>query len=103
MKVKNMTSTRTGKPVANQFIIEGSYFAPSVTSVYRTGCMFQSYDSNIVFIPDDLKAFRVLLDATYWDYSVTTGKYRNQFLGETKKETQAKVDSGEYLLVDLNQ
>lgn len=29
-------------------------------------------------------------------------KYRNQFLGETTKETQAKIDSGEYKLVNLN-
>lgn len=36
------------------------------------------------------------------DYSVTTGKYRNQFLGETKKETEAKIKSGEYILTDLN-
>ena len=35
------------------------------------------------------------------DYSVTTGKYRNQFLGETKKETEAKIKSGEYILTDL--
>ena len=44
----------------------------------------------------------VQLDKQYWDYSVTTGKYRNQFLGETKAETQKKIDSGEYILTDLN-
>jgi hypothetical protein len=43
-----------------------------------------------------------LIDKNKWDYSTTTGKYRNQFLGETKKETQAKIDSGEYILTDLN-
>ena len=31
-----------------------------------------------------------------WDYSNTTGKYRNLYLGETKKETEAKIKSGEY-------
>ena len=31
-----------------------------------------------------------------WDYSQTTGKYRNLYLGETKKETEAKIKSGEY-------
>ena len=31
-----------------------------------------------------------------WDYSNTTGKYRNLYLGETKKETEAKIASGEY-------
>jgi hypothetical protein len=27
---------------------------------------------------------------------------RNQFLNETTKETQAKIDSGEYILTNLN-
>jgi hypothetical protein len=61
--------------------------------------MFRSYRSNIAFVAYDGSAF---LDERYWDYSVTTGKYRNQFLGETKAETQAKIDSGEYILTDLN-
>ena len=43
-----------------------------------------------------------LLGRKYWNYSVTTSKYRNQFLNETTKETQAKINSGEYKLVDLN-
>jgi len=46
---------------------------------------------------------RVLLDPK-WNYSKTTSKYRRIFLDrETTKETQAKIDSGEYLLVNLNQ
>ena len=60
---------------------------------------FQSYDSIIV------KRFRQgisHLDKNYWNYSKTTSKYRNQFLGETTKETQRKIDSGEYVLTDLN-
>ena len=31
-----------------------------------------------------------------WDYSKTTGKYRNLYLNETKKETEAKIASGKY-------
>jgi len=53
----------------------------------------------IVFIPNDGKT---QLDEKYWDYSKTTGKYRNQFLGENKKETEKKIASGEYILTDLN-
>ena len=45
---------------------------------------------------------KTYLDADKWDYSQTTGKYRNQFLGETKKETEAKIKSGEYVLTNLN-
>lgn len=63
------------------------------------GIYFQSYNSIIVFVP---MYGKTKLDETYWDYSKTTGKYRNLFLGETKKEIQAKIDSGEYELTNLN-
>ena len=99
MKVQNMTSAK-GNKVANQFIITDAGIK-----------IFQSYDSVIVRIDYDKRATNVVaampiiqtsLDSKFWDYSVTTGKYRNQFLGETKKETQAKIDSGEYILTNLN-
>ena len=86
MKVENMTSAR-GNKVANQFIINS-----------EEGCYFQSYNSIIVKI----EGREVYLDEYYWDYSVTTGKYRNDFLGEGIPETRAKIKSGEYTLTDLN-
>ena len=65
------------------------------------GRYFQSYRAIIAFIP--ISAGRkVQLDKHYWDYSRTTGKYRNEFLGETKRETEAKIKTGEYELTDLN-
>jgi hypothetical protein len=75
-------------PVKNQMIIRTS-----------EGVFFQSYTSIIVFRPFSGK---IQLDVKYWDYSKTTSKYRNQFLNEDKKETQAKIDNGTYLLTDLN-
>lgn len=87
MKVENMTG-RSGKPVANQFKIESN-----------TGISFQSYDSVIAYVPNEGPT---QLDRETWDYSTTTSKYRNLFLGETTKETKAKIDSGEYILTDLN-
>ncbi len=87
MRVSNMRSSHYNT-VANQFIIESP-----------DGTYFQSYDSVIAFKPFDGK---IQLDEKKWDYSLTTGKYRNQFLNETKKETEAKIKSGEYLLTDLN-
>ena len=75
-------------PVRNQFRIFTS-----------DGVYFQSYSSIIAFRPFSGK---VKLDTDKWDYSKTTGKYRNQFLNETKKETEAKIKSGEYELVNLN-
>ena len=44
----------------------------------------------------------ISLDAKKWNYSKTTGKHRNTFLHETKRETQAKIDNGTYILTDLN-
>lgn len=65
----------------------------------------QSYDSIIVRRCENEEVFskNVYLDQKYWDYSKTTSKYRNKFLDETTKETQAKIKSGEYILTDLNQ
>ena len=92
-KVKPLLG-RTGKPVANQYVMK-----------YQNHTYFQSYDSVIAhkyILCDTTKPVQVELDAKYWNYSVTTSKYRNQFLNESTKETQAKINSGEYKLVDLN-
>ena len=45
---------------------------------------------------------QIYLDKVYWDYSVTTGKYRNQFLDEGIAETRKKIKEGVYILTDLN-
>jgi hypothetical protein len=73
--------------VANQFIIYGDNFTA-----------FQSYSTIIV----KEQGGKTYLDANSWNYSTTTCKYRNQFLGETKKEIEAKIKSGEYILTNLN-
>jgi len=81
----------TGREVANQFIINDSEFTA-----------FQSYNSIIVKTCFEDGKRQVYLDENCWDYSVTTGKYRNLFLGETKKETERKLKEGVYQLADLN-
>jgi hypothetical protein len=99
MKVSNMTSDK-GNMIPNQFIIEQVPAMKSLDDVpMKIGDQFQSYKSVICH-----KAYdgTVYLDRGTWDCSVTTGKYRNMFLGETKKETQEKIYSGEYILTDLN-
>jgi hypothetical protein len=73
--------------VRNQYTIQTS-----------KGIIFQSYLSIIAIISSG----KVYLDEQKWDYSKTTGKYRNQFLGESKKETEKKIKSGEYILANLN-
>jgi hypothetical protein len=61
-----MESPRTGRPVANQFIIADDH-----------RMIFQSYDSMIV----DIDFFNSTITfGKNWNYSTTTAKYRNQFL-----------------------
>ena len=89
MKVENIESSK-GNKIANQFVItddNGNEF-------------FQSYNSMIV--KKDSSADTIYLDQKYWNYSNTTGKYRNIFLGESITETKKKIKSGEYILTDLN-
>lgn len=63
------------------------------------GTYLQSYKSIIAFMPNKGKT---QLDARFWEYSRTTGKHRNEFLGEGIAETRAKIKSKEYILTDLN-
>lgn len=92
-KVRNCNSlVNTDDTVKNQFII---------TVHTKKGCkeIFQSYNTVIAVIDEN---GQVWLDRSSWDYSTTTGKYRNQFLGENTVETRKKIKSGEYKLADLN-
>lgn len=98
VKVRSLNSPKSGRPVANQFVIETA-----------RGQYFQSYNSIIVFIPqgeytkyNTEKENKITLDQAYWDYSRTTGKYRNIFLGENTAETRKKIKSGVYRLANLN-
>lgn len=99
MKVKQMTNNN-GTAVKNQFIItdEGRGALGNFTSRET----FQSYETIIAVRTVWPDMVRIELDKNSWDYSMTTGKYRNLFLGEDKKATEAKIKSGEYLLTDLN-
>jgi hypothetical protein len=96
MKVENITSNN-GNKIANQFII-----TDDIGNKY-----FQSYNSIIVKKlfhnwEDGTETTSTFLDQKYWNYSNTTGKYRNIFLGENITETKKKIKSGEYILTDLN-
>lgn len=100
MRVQNMTSPN-GNKVANQFIIKEDEDRMSGNCTEY----FQSYNSIIAKREKFSAGERdrhVTLDESKWDYSKTTGKYRNQFLGETKKETERKIKDGTYTLANLN-
>jgi len=89
MKVKNMITFK-GNVVPNQFEIEDKNFI-----------VFQSYDTIIARVSKK-GLCQVELDKKSWNFSRTTAKYRNKFLRQTTKETQARIDKGIYALVDLN-
>lgn len=89
VKVENMNSPKSGYPVANQYRIWTA-----------DGVYFQSYRTLIAFAPYIGKK---VLDINDWDYSRTTMKYLNEFLGHNVAETRKRIKSGEYKLEDLNQ
>nr|BAR27481.1 hypothetical protein [uncultured Mediterranean phage uvMED]BAR27561.1 hypothetical protein [uncultured Mediterranean phage uvMED]BAR27572.1 hypothetical protein [uncultured Mediterranean phage uvMED]BAR39437.1 hypothetical protein [uncultured Mediterranean phage uvMED]BAR39495.1 hypothetical protein [uncultured Mediterranean phage uvMED] len=91
MKVENIESNN-GNKIANQFVITDD----------KQNEYFQSYNSMIVKKDYEGDQVKIYLDQKYWNYSNTTGKYRNIFLGETITETKKKIKSGEYILTDLN-
>ena len=86
--VENMLSS-AGNPVPNQFLITDDFCET-----------FQSYETII-----GLKyrsTGQIVLDHSAWDYSTTTSKYRNMWLGFDSKAVKAKIASGEITLADLN-
>ena len=87
-KVENCKSTRSGKAIANQFII-----------TLQNGIkIFQSYDT-IIAIKANGETY---LDYECWNYSNTTSRYRKEFLGEDTRTTKNKIDQGKYILEYLN-
>jgi len=88
VRVENMKSHCSGRPVVNQFLIK----TPE-------GIYFQSYRTIIAFKPI---SGPIQLDKNWWDYSSTTSMYRRDFLGETTKETRKGIKKGRYVLTDLN-
>ena len=78
--------------VKNQFII-------TVRTKKGRKEIFQSYNT-VIAVRDEQG--QIWLDKYKWDCSTTTGKYRNQFLGESINETRKKIKDGIYKLADLN-
>ena len=92
--VRNLTSPQ-GKEVPNQYEINSPI-----------GYIFQSYNTTIAHIEApkiNNEPSRTFLDRDKWDYSRTTLRYLCQFLNVTgKKEIEAGIKSGAFILADLN-
>ena len=84
VRVDNLTSIN-GNVVSNQFQLE-----------FENGRVFQSYDS-LIAIKIDGKIYL----CEYWDYSRTTMKYLNWWLGGySKKEIEKGIKEGEFILLE---
>lgn len=88
MRVIQFTNSR-GNAQANHFVL---------IDQDNNAEYFQSYSSVIV----RKLAGQITLDEKYWDYSVTTSKHRNHYLGDSNEEVKSKIASGEYKLANLN-
>lgn len=90
MKVQNIIGYN-GNEVRNQFIIENEE---------DNVVLFQSYSSPIVEID---RTNKIITIYPAWDYSTTTGKYRNKFLRDQgfseladKKSLERYMSTGSY-------
>lgn len=82
-------------PVKNEF---GNVVKNQYTYWDGKDFVFQSYDDIIVRQTPD----QIYLDQNNHDTSVTTRKYRNQFLGMTDDEVSEAIQNDELVLMDLN-
>ena len=89
MIVKNMISDRSGKPIANQFII-------TIDNLE----IFQSYKT-VIAVRRDNNDDVILLD---YDYSIspTTSRYLYKFLGFNKKRILERVQDNSIRICGLN-
>lgn len=72
--------------------------------VSGVGLFFVGYGNVVALKPEDPLPGEptVYLDSKYWCFSNTTSRYRTQFLGENKRETERKLKDGTYAFKDLN-
>ena len=99
------------------------YYISSIFQSYKSTIAIKGYEmrelnretdqnldlKDIYFLRDDWDEWvvnynkpLVILDNLRWDYSTTTGKYRNIFLNEKKELTLKLIKNNTYLLANLN-
>lgn len=86
VKVRNLQSQKTYREIPNQFEITTD-----------DCCIFQSYRSTIA--KENFKTGELVFDPNYWDYSRTTMKYLNQWLGNNARDL---VKAGKVKFENLN-
>ena len=90
-------NTNSGAPAQHQIVI--TYSTP--TKEVR---LFQSYGVLIARNTLNKKTYKRTceLSRNYWDYSRTTARYRNQYLGGDTKQVKKNLKNGVYCLASLN-
>lgn len=99
-KITQMKSPRNGKSIANQFIITEEGCGANGNFIKKE--TFQSYEIIIAVKTVWKDRTDIELDENAWDYSNTTSKYRNIFLGMNTKEVEKAIKSGKIKLTKLN-
>lgn len=99
-KITQMKSPRNGKSIANQFIITEKGCGANGNFIKKE--TFQSYETIIGVKTEWNDRIDIELDEDAWNYSNTTSKYRNEFLGMNTKEVEKAIKSGEIKLTKLN-
>ena len=92
MIINNMKSNR-GRTIPNQYVIK------------LDNCdVFQSYETVIAIRDYDYVngKYEVYLNKQYYNYSRTTSRYRNKYLGLTTKEIEQKIKAKEFVLITHN-
>lgn len=82
-------------PVRNEF---GNVVKNQYTYWDGQDFVFQSYDDIVVRQTPD----QIYLDQNAYNASVTTRKYRNQFLNMTDAEVSEAIQTNDLVLMDLN-
>lgn len=85
----------TGVPANTVWIDNGETGGP----ILNSGDFFQSYGHPVAFV-EHAGEGRTFLDSRYWDYSKTTMKHLAAWMGMSAKEIRARVESGEFHVVD---
>jgi hypothetical protein len=97
MKLKTVVQTLGTFKSARNMRTRGRNLTPKQIIIeFDNGSMFKSYDS-IIAIKDNSDT--VFLTGA-WNYSRTTGKYRNEFLNCGLDDCRRRLDSGEYLFIE---
>jgi len=76
----------------------------TLTKIPNTGQGYILYfeNGNLLYSYDTIIAIKLnnqtYINNNYYDYSTTTGKHRNFYLGEKLKDTEKKIKVGDYKL-----